>query len=217
MRVKGWGSILFHALSFCLVLLCFVWGGAVYAFPSELEIAFAKASDSDGAKSAGCLVVWRDTYGSLKNIYCRYELDKQAKFLREDDNSIVLSDIKLYTSDDNTDFQLNIENWLKNKYPNLSLMFTQNDLTKLASIMSNPSVSQVNFGGKDRVIYQFDRLYEDLPEEKSQYPANSLREFAYLVHHAIEDKFKKDEEAVSIETKLKGDEPKSETGWNFFD
>jgi hypothetical protein len=162
--------------AFCLLLLCSIsWAGVAYAFPSELEIAFVKVSDS--GKTAGCLVVWKASVPSIKNIYCRYELGKEADFLRDDDNGIVLSDIGLYPSGNNIVFQSNIKNGFKNKYPYKDSL-SQNELATLARIMSNPSASQVNFGGKERVIHQFDNLYEDLPEEDYSYPTHGLFIFA---------------------------------------
>jgi len=179
-----------------LLLLCSVsWIGVAYAFPSDHEIAFAKAYDNvdNPTKTAGCLIVWGSSDPSTKNIYCRYKLQGMGFFIDYIDS--VLSDIKLGFFMNQAEVQQNlpqgIKTWFKNKYQSLTL--TPSELAELANIMSQPNYFiSIDFGGKERVIYQLDNLSDVQEAVPEDYKNKSQKQFAYLVHYSIEQPLRSD-------------------------
>jgi hypothetical protein len=114
------------------------WLGVVtIAFPNDLEIAFATVSgETDySTKTAGCIIVWL-TGANTQNIYCRYELEKDNEFQRDNDAGINLAYnyVKLYSSKNKAAFQYSIKNWFRNNdlYPTP----TPTDLSYFADAMS---------------------------------------------------------------------------------
>ena len=159
--VKGWVSILFNTIAFCL--WCFVGNVANAQLPENpvprvetgftetpsLEIAFAKVSGKVGnsTKTAGCLVVWSASNISTPNIYCRYELEKRQKFLRDDDKN----NVELRYSENKKAFKQKIKDWFEIKYPNRSLL--DRDITLIAEMMSNPVDKLSLFGSQPPKTY----------------------------------------------------------------
>ncbi|HDN25790.1 MAG TPA: hypothetical protein ENG03_01575 [Thioploca sp.] len=146
--LKDWVNALFQAIAFCLLLLGSVGVGVAYAQEQGLaqsagtgtpshEIAFAKVSDTvdKPEKTAGCVIVWLASKPDTKHIYCRYELGKNAKFLRDNDIGINLSDVKLYPSQNQTKFEEKIQAWFKKKLKLENL--APNELQLIAELMSS--------------------------------------------------------------------------------
>ena len=133
-RLKGWLSALSRAIAFCL--LCCSIVSVAYANSNDLEIAFATVSGKVGhstKKTAGCIIVW-STRQKTPNIYCRYELEKGPKFLRDNDEGSDKNGDKLPSSKNKATFQANIKEWFKNK--NLNPIPTPTDLSHFADAMS---------------------------------------------------------------------------------
>ena len=158
--VKGWVSLLFNTMAFCL--LYFVGNVANAQSPAtsvpaktgftetpSFEIAFAKVSGKveKSTKTAGCLVVWSASNISTPNIYCRYELEKRQKFLRDDDKN----NVELRYSENKKAFKQKIKDWFEIKYPNRSLL--DRDITLIAEMMSNPVDKLSLFGSQPPKTY----------------------------------------------------------------
>ncbi len=164
------------------------WLGIVtVAFPSDLEIAFATVSGKVGHstnKTAGCIIVWSTGSEKTQNIYCRYELEKNEIFQRDDDKE---GAAMLRLSDDKVDFQKNIENWFKNK----DLNPTPTELPSFADVMS-------------RLLYP-NTHYFVLKEESA---LTDYKKFAEAVHKLIKEKIKEKipekviEEAKAVATEV---------------
>jgi len=200
--VKGWVSILFNTMAFCL--LCFVGNVANAQSPENpvpgaetgvtetpsLEIAFAKVSGKVGnsTKTAGCLAVWSASETSTPNIYCRYELgiSDGKKFLRDDDVGINLSNITLYYSNNKKAFRQNIKTWFKNKYPKQSLL--EHEITLMVTVMSNLVDKLSMFGSQQPKIYSLE-LDEELSGDGNGLAIN--KKFAASVHTFLAEKVNK--------------------------
>jgi len=177
-----------------------LYSGMASAFPSSLEIAFAKISANIGHldQTAGCFIIWSKGDFSSQNIYCRYQLNKETDFLRDDDNGINLSKIKLYPSSHLGNLTTQVEYWLKKQYPQEHQKITSDEVIQIVMFMSNDSTKIKPdarfFGGKKPQILLIYQLYEDLlkNEGADQYQAQPKRAFAYLVHRAIQEKLQEE-------------------------
>jgi len=198
--VKGWVSLLFNTMAFCL--LYFVGNVANAQSPAtsvpaktgftetpSFEIAFAKVSGKveKSTKTAGCLVVWSASDTSTPNIYCRYELGRsdRKKFLRDDDVGINLSNVTLWNSNNKKVFRQNIKTWFQTKYPNQSLL--EHEITLMAAVMSNPVDKLSMFGSQLPKIYSL-----ELDQELSGNGKNlaDYKIFAASVHTFLVEKVK---------------------------
>jgi uncharacterized protein YdcH (DUF465 family) len=173
-----------------------LYSGIAFAFPSNLEIAFAKVSANIGHldQTAGCVIIWSTGDLSSQKIYCRYQLNKEKDFLRDDDNGINLSKIKLYPSSHLGNLTTQVEDWLKKQYPKEQNHITSDEVIQIVMFMSNDSTNLKPdarfFGGKKPQTLLIYHLYEDLlkNEVHNKYKAQPERAFAYLVHRAIQEK-----------------------------
>ncbi|MCK5716162.1 MAG: hypothetical protein KAH77_01645 [Thiomargarita sp.] len=185
------------AVFYCLLLM---WHSVAYAFPADLEIAFVKATLNEN--SAGCLMVWNDLDPNTKFTYCRYELEKNNDFYRDNDQGINLSNIRGNISSDNFLFQLNIRQWFSRKYPHLTLDAI--DSTTLANILSglNFNTKTIMFADKERDIYQVEELSK-IKNDDNQYQAHPKKQFAWLVHTAINQKIQLEDSREKTRTETK--------------
>ena len=187
MRNKIWMTI-------CVTLL--LYSGIASAFPSNLKIAFAKVSANimHLDQTAGCVILWSKGDLNSQNIYCRYQLNKDKDFLRDDDNGLNLSKIKLYPASDLGNLTTEVEYWLKKHYPQEHQNITYDEVIQIVMLMSNQSThikaDARFFGGQKPEMLLISHLYEDLlkNEVDNQYKAQPERAFAYLVHRAIQEK-----------------------------
>jgi hypothetical protein len=178
-----------------------LYSGVTSAFPSNLDVAFAKVSSNIGHldQTAGCFIIWSKGDLSSQNIFCRYELNKDKDFLRDDDNGINLSKIKLYPSSHLGNLTTQLEDWLKKQYPHESNSITSDEVIQIVMFMSN---NKTNFkpdrrffnGRKPQTLLIKDFLKDEGP---NKYKAQPEKEFAYLVHRSIQNKLQ--EETINIE------------------
>ena len=173
-----------------------LYSGIATAFPSNLNIAFAKVSANLAHldQTAGCVIIWSKGDFSSQKIFCRYQLNKEKNFLRDDDKGINLSKIKLYPSNDLGNLHKQIEYWLKKQYPKKHQEITSDETIAMVIFMSNdktkfkPNALLFN-GAKPHTLLIY-HLYEDLlkNEANNKYDTQPERAFAYLVHRAIQEK-----------------------------
>jgi len=173
-----------------------LYSGISSAFPSNLNIAFAKVSANIAHldQTAGCVIIWSKGDFSSQKIFCRYQLNKEKDFLRDDDKGINLSKIKLYPSSHLGNLSTQVEYWLKKQYPQKHQEITSDEAIQIVMFMSNDSTKFKPdtrfFNGKNPHTLLIYHLYEDLlkNEAHSQYNAQPERAFAYLVHRGIQEK-----------------------------
>jgi len=163
-------------LAFCLFLLS---STIAHAFPNYLDMAFVKASKAES--SAACVIIWQPAVSKSKNVYCRYELDKPAHFLRDDDRGFHFRKI-LSLSQTPATFEKNVRNFLKKKSPNYHSQITSSDVKNIVAFMSNANLKYFTLGGKTYRTYSLNDMSDDLV---SQNVGNKHEQFAYLVHSAI--------------------------------
>lgn len=184
-----------------------LYSGMAYAFPSNLGIAFAKVSANVGHldQTAGCLIIWSKGDLNSKKIYCRYQLNKDQDFLRDDDNGINLSKIKLYPSSHLGNFTTQVEYWLKKQYPKEHQEITSDEVIQIVMFMSNDSTNIKPdarfFGGQKPQTLLIYQLSEDLlkNEGHDQYQAQPEKAFAYLVHRSIQEKLQEETRLAKTE------------------
>ncbi len=178
------------------IITLLLYSGIASAFPSNLNIAFAKVSANLAHldQTAGCVIIWSKGDFSSQKIFCRYQLNKEKNFLRDDDKGINLSKIKLYPSSHLGNLSTELEYWLKKQYPKKHQEITTDEAIQVVMFMSNDSTKfkpDARFfnGNKPHTLLIY-HLYEDLlkNEAHNQYKSQPKRAFAYLVHRAIQEK-----------------------------
>ncbi len=201
--LNGWVNALSLAIAFCLLVVGVAsaqQNGAntnpapVENTPSRHKIAFAKITGTVGEseKTASCVIVWLASEPSTKPIYCRYELEKDTNFLRDDDNGINPDKVvNLYSSQDQNDFEQRIQAWFKNK---LQLNLAQNELQLIAKLMMSSTTFSPNslFAIQPPARYDDFVLPDSLPaSDKTNAKDKKLEEyktFAAEVHRFIPEK-----------------------------
>jgi len=151
-----------------------------------------RTPQAESEKTASCVIVWLASEPSTKPIYCRYELEKNAKFLRDDDNGINPDKVvNLYSSQDQNDFEQRIQAWFKNK---LQLNLAQNELQLIAKLMMSSTTFSPNslFAIQPPARYDDFVLPDSLPaSDKTNAKDKKLEEyktFAAEVHRFIPEK-----------------------------
>jgi len=121
--------VAFGLLSFYLI----AGVNLAYAVSNNYEVTFARVSNNFNFNTAGCLIV-HSNYTNEKNVYCRYQLDKQMQFLRDDDKE----ENALWEAKNVEEFQTKIINWFKNKY---DIYLTKEEASYMAHKMSSSAAS----------------------------------------------------------------------------
>ncbi|RKZ84355.1 MAG: hypothetical protein DRR19_17860 [Candidatus Parabeggiatoa sp. nov. 1] len=163
-----------------------------YAFPSDLEIAFAKASKWVETKKANvtarCIIVW--PVGDLntpKDIYCTYFY--QGTVLCDKPNGIQFDKIRL---DDALKMKDNLTLWFNSKYPAHHHQITDEEKGQILVFMSNEALGLTPiFGDKlPHTVYLSENNFSDhsLPNKSGLYHDIPQKKFALLVHRSIPKK-----------------------------
>ena len=124
MRIKYFSFLSFYLIA-CI--------NVAYAAGNDYEVTFARVSNNINTHSAGCLIVHSNNTNE-KNVYCRYQLDKKANFLRDDDERTN----SLWKSENIEKFQENIINWFYNTY---EIILPTEEVSYMAYKMSSTTVS----------------------------------------------------------------------------
>jgi hypothetical protein len=174
-------------LFLCFVMLLSLNVAYAVTKLSEDDIGFAKVSGKVGTveKTAGCLIVFSpQDKKSVKKVFCRYELDKQDKFKRDDDEGGIItvrgktaSDAALPEANTPTDFAMRITAFLNKTGYQLPVGMTA---AAIATFMSNPQFPNGNLteAKKPTKIYILERDY--LAENTDD------KTFAFFVHNLIQ-------------------------------
>jgi hypothetical protein len=190
--IKLKGSI--GAIAFCL--LCGSIVSVAYADSNDLEIAFATVSGEAGnlKKTAGCIIVLSTIGEKTQNIYCRYELDKDKVFKRDDDVGFNLNNVNFVSSINKETFQGNIKNWFENN--SLNPTPTSTDLSYFVDAVSRLSEPTTHYFEPKAHHYHF--------VLKDPSALRSNEQFAIVVHNLIKEKIpeKVIEEAKAVTTKV---------------